>query len=302
MTPRLATGDAGRGPLARLTHAWVRGRLAVLAYHDVQDVDAFRRQMDYVRATMRPVTVDAVVEAQRGGLPLPPRAVLITFDDGDRTVHERAVPILRERGMPAVAFVITGVIGTELPTWFHETAELVRRGATLSGRSPGAPDAVVRSLKRVPDEERRRVIEELRASVGQAVSQRQLLPSELREMEAAGIAIGNHTHTHPCLDRCGDAAVVEELTRAHDALAGWLGRPPRVFAYPNGNGDGRAEAVLDRLGYQAAFLFDHRIGPIPATNPLRISRVRVNSTASMARFRGIVTGLLPLIHHARGRP
>jgi peptidoglycan/xylan/chitin deacetylase (PgdA/CDA1 family) len=290
-----------RGSLARMTGPWFRRRLVVLADHGVDDVGLFRRQTDYLRERMNPVAIDEVIAVQQGAGELPPRAVLVTFDDGDRTTYDHALPILRERGVPAVVFVVGGLIGTADPPWFHEARELVRRGAAASGITAGSPDEVVRVLKQVSNEERIRVMEQLRASIGERVTQAQLRPEELREMEMGGIAVGNHTHTHPCLDRCGDAGVAEELTRAHEALTEWLGHPPRAFAYPNGNGDPRAERVLEELGYGAAFLFDHRIGAFPAANRFRISRVRVNSTTSMTRFRNIVSGLHPFIHHALGR-
>lgn len=291
----------GAPPGARLAHAWSSRRLVVLAYHDVQDVDAFRQQADYLRNVMTPVTLGDVLDAQGGGRPLPARAVLVTFDDGDRTVYEHALPILQSRGIPSVVFVIAGLIGTDHPAWFFEARELVRRGVPLHDAATSSPDAAVNELKRMPDDERREALLRLRERAGFSVLQPQLTASELRAMEAAGMLVGSHTDTHPCLDRCSDAMVEQELTRAHDRLTEWLGHAPRAFAYPNGNGDPRVEALLGRLGYEGAFLFDHRIGAFPAPDRYRISRVRVNSTTGMRRFRHIVTGLHPFVHHAIGR-
>ena len=80
-----------------------------------------------------------------------------------------------------------------------------------------------------------------------------------------------------------------------------LGHAPRTFAYPNGDWDGRAEEALADAGYEAAFLFDHRANPATPRHPLRISRLRVNSTTSPGRFATIVSGLHPALHRARGR-
>ena len=44
------------------------------------------------------------------GAPLPPRAVLLTFDDGYRDNLENALPILRRHGYPAVLFVPIGFL------------------------------------------------------------------------------------------------------------------------------------------------------------------------------------------------
>jgi glycosyltransferase involved in cell wall biosynthesis/peptidoglycan/xylan/chitin deacetylase (PgdA/CDA1 family) len=284
-----------------IPRGWQRNRLVVLAYHDVRDPELFRTQVEWLRESMNPVDVGEVIRAQAGDHELPPRAVLVTFDDGERSVYEQGFPLLREYSVPAVVFVVAGLIGTDEPFWFHEARELVRRGARLERFATDSPDTVVRRLKQLSNDERRRVLERLRGDFPGRVVQSQLTPEELRELEAGGLTIGNHTHTHPCLDQCDDCTVHGELMRAHHALTGWLGRETRVFAYPNGNGDRRAEAVLAELGYGAAFLFDHWICRLPAANPFRISRVRVSSTTPMRRFRNIISGLHPLVHHMLGR-
>lgn len=41
----------------------------------------------------------------------PPKAVILTFDDGYESFYEEVYPILRERGIPAAVFIITGDVG-----------------------------------------------------------------------------------------------------------------------------------------------------------------------------------------------
>ncbi|HVH05404.1 MAG TPA: polysaccharide deacetylase family protein [Myxococcota bacterium] len=68
----------------------------------------FREQMEYLkREGYHPVSLDAVLDFVERGTPLPHRPVSITFDDGCVSVHDRALPILRELGIPAVLFVTT---------------------------------------------------------------------------------------------------------------------------------------------------------------------------------------------------
>jgi peptidoglycan/xylan/chitin deacetylase (PgdA/CDA1 family) len=59
------------------------------------------------RAGYAPVTLDAVLDRIELGKELPPRPVLVTFDDGCESVHSRALPALRELGFPAALFVTT---------------------------------------------------------------------------------------------------------------------------------------------------------------------------------------------------
>lgn len=295
-----------RSPLQPLFRRRADRRLRVLAYHGVADPERFAAQLDFLAAELAPVSLERLIAALDGGEPLPQRAVLVTFDDGERSLFEAGLPLLAERAVPAAAFVVAGLIGTSTPPWWVEAEALAaRRDAGEPGRgSPrlaGSGPGLVRALKRLPDEERRHTLDELRATAAApppAVPQ--LTAAELRALEAGGVAVGSHTWSHPILPRCGDAAVGEEIRRAHEALTAALGRPPLAFAYPNGDADPRAERELAALGYRAAFLFDHRLSPAPPPERFRISRLRVNSDTPIDRFRIILSGLHPALHRLRG--
>ncbi|MEW9583337.1 poly-beta-1,6-N-acetyl-D-glucosamine N-deacetylase PgaB [Paraburkholderia sp. DGU8] len=55
----------------------------------------------------RPVSVDQIVASRNGGPRLPPRAVLLTFDDAYKSQYTRAFPLLQEYGYPALVGVVT---------------------------------------------------------------------------------------------------------------------------------------------------------------------------------------------------
>jgi peptidoglycan/xylan/chitin deacetylase (PgdA/CDA1 family) len=279
-----------------------RQRLTVLGYHGVDDPDRFERQLQYVCRAMRPVSQDDVLDAMAGRRDLPPRAVLISFDDGDRSVVDVAMSMMQERGLPGIAFVIAGLLDTDQPYWWVEVKDLVASGATSNGNKTVSPEALVTQLKRVSDDRRLAIVEELRrtARIPAAPRVGQLLRSELPTLENAGIAVGNHTLTHPRLDQCDDDKVQHEILESHRILAAALGHPPRAFAYPDGAADPRAVAHLAAAGYEMAFLFDHRVGDRVPTDPFRISRVRVNASSRMDRFAAIASGLHPALYHRSG--
>lgn len=259
------------------------GRLAVLGYHGVEDPGAFAAQLDRLTATAHPVSLARVEEAVRGGRALPPRSVLVTFDDGDRTVLTHGLPLLVARSVPAVCFVIAGLIGTDEPFWWEEADHLSGSGTA-------------HSLKRVPDTERRRTIAELRTAAATPAPRRQQLSAhELRELEACGVVVGNHTLTHPCLDRCDDDQVRVEVLAAHTRLTDLLGHPPTTFAYPNGNFAPLAERLLTQAGYRTGFLYDHRLAA-RGQHPLRISRLRVSTRTGQDRFDTVLSGLQPAVY------
>lgn len=110
--------------------------LRVLMYHKVNDhpgnsvtvpVSLFDEQMAQLRELgYRPVSLDDVRAYYLEGVPLPPKAVLITFDDGYRDNLENALPILRRYGYPAVLFAPVGYLGDSRPLPHDE--HLARRG------------------------------------------------------------------------------------------------------------------------------------------------------------------------------
>lgn len=110
--------------------------LRVLMYHKVNDIDGnpvtvptalFDEQMAQVRDLgYTVVPVDAVLDHFAGLRPLPPRAVLITFDDGYRDNLVNAAPILQRYGYSAVVFVPIGFLDSARPLPHEE--HLVARG------------------------------------------------------------------------------------------------------------------------------------------------------------------------------
>src|SRR5206468_3716435 len=88
--------------------------LRVLMYHKINDqpgnpvtvpVSLFDEQMAQIgELGYTVVSIDQVLDHMTGRAPLPPRAVLITFDDGYRDNLLNAAPILQRHGYPAVVF------------------------------------------------------------------------------------------------------------------------------------------------------------------------------------------------------
>jgi peptidoglycan/xylan/chitin deacetylase (PgdA/CDA1 family) len=112
------------------------GALRVLMYHKINDVEnnplsvpvsMFDEQMALLKDRgYNVVGLHAVIDQYLHGTPLPPRAVLITFDDGYRDNLENALGVLNRYGYPAVLFVPIGYLDTTLPLPHEE--RLAQRG------------------------------------------------------------------------------------------------------------------------------------------------------------------------------
>jgi peptidoglycan/xylan/chitin deacetylase (PgdA/CDA1 family) len=273
-------------------------RLAVLTYHSVPDGAAFGRHLSYLRREAHPVSLHQLLETIEREAPLPERSVLITFDDADRTLLEVAVPLLQRYEMPAMACVVAGALDSNEPFWWDEVEELVMSG----GGSMGFPrdHSLVQAMKQVHDRRRLQVIDDLRASAERPATRVQhLRADELPLLEAGGVAIANHSLTHPCLPRCTNDKIETEVFAAHQILTRALGHPPSAFVYPNGDCNDHVRGVVGGAGYRIAFLFDHRMVSFPVSDPLRVSRLRVDPSVSLDRLRIVLSGLHPAVHRIR---
>jgi peptidoglycan/xylan/chitin deacetylase (PgdA/CDA1 family) len=74
-------------------------------------------------AGMQPVATTQLVDHLELGTPLPPRPVVITFDDASAGQYTVALPILQRMGIPATFFIMTVVLGK--PNWLSR--DQVRR-------------------------------------------------------------------------------------------------------------------------------------------------------------------------------
>lgn len=96
----------------------------VLCYHSIGDVRRddtlrwsvspgdFDEQMALIRQRgCTAMTVSGYAAVLRGLAPLPPRPVLVTFDDGFPDLVETALPLLRRHGLTATAYVIVARVG-----------------------------------------------------------------------------------------------------------------------------------------------------------------------------------------------
>jgi peptidoglycan/xylan/chitin deacetylase (PgdA/CDA1 family) len=92
------------------------GGVAILMYHSISDTPGptsiaaatFRMQMEELVASGAPVLP---LERLLDAAPLPPRAVVITFDDGLVDFADAAWPILRDLGLPVINFLPMGRLG-----------------------------------------------------------------------------------------------------------------------------------------------------------------------------------------------
>jgi peptidoglycan/xylan/chitin deacetylase (PgdA/CDA1 family) len=148
----------------RLSHS--RGAI-ILLYHDVTRA-GFERAVSYLQTGGRfnIITLDSLIGHLENGKSLPEKSLVITFDDGLKSVYREAFPVVLERNIPITVYLISGSLtgGGELDKEngsreyldAKEVKELAQSGLVEFGSHTRSHPC----LARIPLEEARREIAE----------------------------------------------------------------------------------------------------------------------------------------------
>lgn len=251
----------------------------------------FERQLRYLARYCSPVGADQVSAALSGRHVLPPRAVLVTFDDGYRDFAECAWPLLKQYRIPCVLFVATAFpTDTSRLFWWDALWQLVTRtrqtklvyaaasvvSLETDAQRTHAYAVLSEWLKTQSPDARRRWLqvhsERLQVKPAMTPGAQVLAWDELRGLARDGLVVAPHGRNHELLDQVDDATLHCEVSGSRDDIAREIGACPPLFAYPNGNFDARAPRVLGQTGYACAFTTVGGRDVLPTSQPFVLRR------------------------------
>lgn len=145
----------------------------VFCYHGVEPdtqnsyfscSDDFKAQMSVLKdAGFQSISCQQLADYLDGDKDIPEKSVIITFDDGNRSVYETAVPILDKYGFTATMFVITNSIGGTGHMNWEQLAELHNKGYEIGSHTRGHVNLVKRG-DMTAEEHHAKITSELRES------------------------------------------------------------------------------------------------------------------------------------------
>lgn len=260
-----------------------RNRFLVVNYHRVlatpdallapePDLATFRWQMEVLAQCFNVLPLGDAVRACVNGR-LPPRAACITFDDGYRSLHDLALPVLREFGLPATVFITSGHVDKgnmwndriieslqAMPAGLLDLEDLGLGRYMLDDMKQrrAAIDVLTERSKYLPPAARQAAIERLGMLAGRDPAPELMLTREMvLNLDRSGVEIGAHTVSHPILSSLDDQSARTEIVGGKAELEAILGKPVSLFAYPNGKPgkdyDMRHVAMVREAGYDAGF-------------------------------------------------
>ena len=206
--------------------------------------ETFAAQCRMLAQTCHPIDLATFCEARATGRELPRRPVLMTFDDGYRSVFELARPILLQHNIPATMFVCSEPIRDQRLFWFDAVASAL--GADAVNEARALPNEAWRAVARA---------HETPANAAPALAP--MTDAQVRQLADEGFTIGVHTASHAPLGGASLDVQRHELQSCRAALEEWTGRPVTTLAYPFGapsaDFDAETVSVADRLGFAAGF-------------------------------------------------
>jgi biofilm PGA synthesis lipoprotein PgaB len=261
--------------------AWAgsRPRLTILSYHEIAEgndalVPAytvtptnFVRQMDWLKNNgYHFVSMDDLLADRAGRKPLPDRAVLITFDDGYRSVYEHAFSILKLFHAPAVVALVgswmevpengkvnfdgRSIPRSDLLSW-EQLREMTGSGLVeVASHSYALHDGIVANPQ---------------GNMQPAATARRWLAETSRYEDGAGYA----------------RRVSDDLRRNNALLKKHLGKSPRIIVWPYGRYNIETTRIATALGMPIGLTLDDG-GNTDATPLSGLRRSLLERTMSLA--------------------
>jgi peptidoglycan/xylan/chitin deacetylase (PgdA/CDA1 family) len=200
VTPTVTATASPTQPLPTLTltveptptwvwHAPGEVLVPILLYHHITETggtsryavsaEDFRQQMHQLRDWgVTTVTISQLVEVLISGGELPPRPVVITFDDGNLDVYTSAFPILQSFGFQAVVYLVANRLEDEAYLSVKQVKELIAAGWEVGSHS----------------------LSHLDLTANHALARREILTSRLILEEALGVPVKTFAYPFGLVD------------------------------------------------------------------------------------------------------
>ncbi|HGH4640586.1 TPA: poly-beta-1,6-N-acetyl-D-glucosamine N-deacetylase PgaB [Enterobacter asburiae] len=270
-------------PQLEASKPWPENQFLVLAYHDVEDDAADQRYLSVRTSALNEqiswllhngyhaISVQDILDAHDGKKTLPPKAVLLSFDDGYSSFYTRVWPLLQAWNVPA--------LWAPVGSWVDTPAnQKVNFGGLMTPRDRFATWDMVRELSRSP-------LIEIGSHTWASHYGIPANPQGSREPAIANRfydkATGRYETDQQFSQRIGDDVrkVTEKITQV-------TGKAPRAWVWPYGAASGTSLAIARQQGYRLAFTLEDGLGNVQDLG--NIPRLLIAGNPSLKAFASTV--------------
>lgn len=261
-----------------------RNKVTFLLFHDMSAEDA-DRNFTYLNRHYNIIGLNDYLEAVQNHRPLPPKAIVITFDDGHVSNHDM-LPVIKRLQIPITIFLCSGIVGTHRHFWFRHSQEVRAR---------------VESFKQIPNDKR---LEELKAygfEQQKEYPDTQALQKEQIEEMKPWVDFQSHTCFHPILPQCDNETAQKEIAHSKHQLEASFGLTINALSYPNGDYSARDIRLAKEAGYVCGITVDTGYNNL-TTDLFRLKRISAGDAKSTTELMVKASGCYALLKHKLHKP
>ncbi|MCX7485319.1 poly-beta-1,6-N-acetyl-D-glucosamine N-deacetylase PgaB, partial [Klebsiella pneumoniae] len=271
-------------PQLEANQPWPADRFLVLAYHDVEDDAADQRYLSVRTSALNEqiawllhngyhaISVQDILDAHYGLKSLPPKAFLLSFDDGYSSFYTRVWPLLKAWNVPA--------LWAPVGSWVDTPAgQPVNFGGLMTPRERFATWEMVRELSRSP-------LVEIGAHTWASHYGLPANPQGSREPAAANRGWDKTTGRYES-DAQFTRRMTDDVQKVTAKIHEVAGKTPRAWVWPYGAASGSTLAIAKQQGYQLAFTLNDGLGNVKDLD--NIPRLLIAGNPSLKAFASAVT-------------
>ncbi|MFM2478103.1 poly-beta-1,6-N-acetyl-D-glucosamine N-deacetylase PgaB [Celerinatantimonas sp. MCCC 1A17872] len=258
---------------------WLKNHFLTLAYHDVEDEGANQAYLAVRTSALNDqiswlidhdyhfISVQQIIDAHNGVKDLPPRAVLISFDDGYSSFYRRVYPLL-------LAYHIHA-LWAPVGSWVSTPADQkVNFGGLISPRKQFSNWQQIKQLGHSPLVE---IGSHTWNSHFGSIADPQLSKEPTAAYHRYDAKTGKYETSAQFIARMD-----KDVTHITDKIAQVTGKKPRVWVWPYGEASGETLSILKRHSYQLAFTLEDGIGDVQHLN--NIPRLLMTNNPTIQNF------------------
>ncbi|CUA82789.1 MULTISPECIES: poly-beta-1,6-N-acetyl-D-glucosamine N-deacetylase PgaB [Gulbenkiania] len=248
-------------------------KLTILSYHEIAEKNQalvpdyavsptnFVRQMDWLKNNgYHFVGLGDVIADRQGKKPLPPKAVLLTFDDGYRSVYDHAYPTLKLFHAPAVIALVG--------KWLEPES------GTVSFDGKAVPRSDLLSWAQIKEMTESGLVEVASHSHSMHEGIRANPQGNMEPAATTRRYLTDQKHYEN--EAVYRQRVLDDLRHNNEVLYRHTGQRPRAIAWPYGSYNTTTVAAAQQLGMPVGFTLDD--GPNDSHTPLTgLRRVLIES-------------------------
>jgi len=209
-----------------------RKQVTIILYHDVKP-DTADVHFRILKSKYSIISLRDYVEAKKKRKVdrLPPKSLIITFDDGYKSNYELK-PILEKYNIFSTIFLCSAIVGTNRHFWFEH----------------GVANNTCEYVKNISDEKRLQILRKFGFEERKEFNHRQALSkNEIEEMKDI-VDFQSHTMFHPLLPKCSAERALKEISQSKKDVEHKYGVRIYALSYPNGDySEGNFKSQKSRL-------------------------------------------------------